>query len=108
MIKTPQGLSEGEAKRASELGPSEVHSDAPLEDLMREAGFRVLVDMDVTAQFGATSAAILRAMRELESDWRDEEGDALFEEEYEGKTQTLEGISEGLLYRSLIVASRPA
>jgi hypothetical protein len=103
-IHTPQGLSESQGKRASELGPSEVLSEASPVDLLRAASFNVIVEQDVTEHFRATCEAILRARSDLESKLRNEEGDALFEEEQEGRTLKLRGITEGLLQRSLIVA----
>jgi hypothetical protein len=75
-------------------------------DLLRETGFRVILDEDVTEDFRATYEAILRARRDLEDELRGEEGDVVFEEELEKKALTLQGISEDLLRRSLLVASK--
>lgn len=75
--------------------------------LHEAAGFRVIVDRDVTAPFRATCEAILEARRDLETELRGEEGDATFEEEQENKALMLKGISEGLLRRSLIVSAKP-
>ncbi len=75
-------------------------------DLLRETGFRVIVDEDVTDDFQATCVAILQARRDLEDELRGEEGDVVFEEELETKALTLQGISEDLLRRSLLVASK--
>jgi len=105
-IHVPPGLSEAQARRAAELGPSEVLAESPIGDLLREAGFRVIVDEDVTEDFQATCEAILRARRDLEEELRGEEGDVVFEEELEKKALTLQGISEDLLRRSLLVASK--
>ncbi len=105
VIYAPPGLSEAQRIRASELGPSEVLAESPIGNLHREAGFRVIVDEEVTEDFQTTCEAILRARRDLEEELRGAEGDDVFEEELEKKALTLQGISEGLLRRSLLVAS---
>jgi hypothetical protein len=105
-IHAPPGLTEAQANRASEFGPSEVHAVSRHGDLFREAGFRVTVDEDVTEDFQATCEAIIQARHDLEDELRGLEGDVVFEEELNKKALTLQGISEGLLRRSLLVASR--
>jgi len=74
--------------------------------LLREAGFQVIVDEDVTEDFRATCKAILQARRALEGELCALEGGVAFEDELLKKTLTLQGVSEGLLRRSLLVASR--
>ena len=106
-IHTPTGLSRDDAKRASELGPSEVLADSAPCDLLRAAGFKVLLEEDVTADFKSTCEAMLGARHQLEDELRAEEGDALFEEEQQKKLHMIEGVSRGLLRRSLHVASKP-
>ena len=106
-IHTPTGLSQDDTKRASELGPSEVLADSAPCDLLRVAGFEVLLEEDVTADFKSTCEAILAGRREFEDELRAEEGDALFEEEQQKRLDLIEGVSRGLLRRSLHVASRP-
>ena len=107
VIHTPDGLSSGDKQRASELGPSDVAAAAPPEDLVRSAGFAVIRQEDVTAGFRTTCHAILRARSELEDALRVEEGPELYEVEQQKKRSMLEGVDEGLLLRSLIVAAKP-
>jgi hypothetical protein len=64
----------------------------------------VIVDEDVTDAFHETLEAFGVAMDELEDDLRREEGDAVFEEWQERQTNMAQGVSEGLLRRSLLVA----
>lgn len=106
MIQAPPGLSEAQAQRASEYGPSEVLAGSSTGDLFREIGFRVIVDEDVTEDFRSSCAATLRASRKLEGELRGEDGHVVFKEEMEKKALMLRGISEGLLKRSLLVASK--
>ena len=105
-IHVREGLSPKEIGRAAELGPSEVLAEAPLTDLAQSAGFSVILNDDVTPDFGSTCEAIVRARIELEECLRSEEGDIVFEEEQAKKGSMLQGISEGLLQRSLLVLSR--
>ena len=60
-----------------------------------------------SAGFRATCEAIIRARTELEDALRVEEGHEVHEEEQQEKRSMLEGIDEGLLLRSLIVAVKP-
>ena len=106
-IHTPNGLSRGDKRRASELGPSDVVAAAPLEDLARSVGLSVVLQEDVTAGFRATDEAMIRARTELEDALRVEEGHEVYEEEQQKKRSMLKGIDEDLLLRSLIVAVKP-
>lgn len=103
-IHTPKGLDGDAARRASELGPSEVVADRPPADLLRAADFTVMVDEDVTDDFEEILEATRAAMDELEDDLRREEGDTVFEEWQERRTNMFQGVSGGLLRRSLLVA----
>lgn len=103
-IHVAPGLRSDEAKRAAKCGPSEVNADAPYDELLQAAGFRLVLSENVTPEFETTCRAILGARRELESELRRADGDSAFEEEQEKKGRLLRGISEGLLMRSLHVA----
>ncbi len=104
VIHTPQGLRREDECRAAELGPSAVAAPALPEDLATSVGFSVIRREDVTAHFRMTCEAIVRARTELEDALRAEEGDEGYEEEQQDKRGMLQGIDEGLLLRSLIVA----
>lgn len=106
VIHTPPGLSEARSRRATECGPGQVVAEVPPGDLLRRAGFLVIADDDVTEDFRETCTAIHEARHELEDDLRAVEGDVGFEDENSKKRLMLEGISEGLLRRSLLVATR--
>ena len=103
-IHTPKGLDPDAARRASELGPSEVAADRSPADLLRAADFTVTVDEDVTDGFKEILEATRVAMDELEDDLRREEGDTVFEEWQGRQTRMFEGVSEGIIRRSLLVA----
>lgn len=105
-IHTRPGLSNDLAALAAEWGPAEVNSRVPYGDLLRETRFRVVLEEDVTARFEATCDAERRAWLSLEEEIRAAEGDPVFEEGLQKKTEMHRGISERLLLRSLHVAIR--
>lgn len=106
-IHTPAGLSSADARRAQVFGPSEVLADASHPELLAAAGFEVIVDEDATTAFHSACGALLRARSELQDELRETEGEHLYEEEQHKKSLMLEGITHGLLVRSLHVARKP-
>ncbi len=91
---------------AADLGPSAVHADAPLEELVRSGGFHVRHIEDLTEDFEATTASIWEGRRAAEADLRAAEGDEGYETETGKKARVLEGIRRGLLRRTLVVAEK--
>ena len=106
VIHTPTGLTEAQANRAADLGPSEVTASTSPEVLTQAAGLTVVVKEDVTDVFRATCAALVAARRDLEDELRAEEGEDFYEEERRKKNAMLQGIDEGILCRSLVVANK--
>lgn len=106
VIHTPAGLSDTAERRAAELGPPDVTAPGSPAELARAAGFSVMLEEDVTAQFRSTCEAVLRARSRYETALRQEEGAEGFAEEQRKKQDMLQGIDEGLLLRSLIVVTR--
>jgi len=107
VIEATSGLGEEQAGIAAELGPAAVHADAPLEELVRSAGFHVRHIEDVTDDFEATTASIWDGRRAAKSDLREAEGFEAYETETGKKARLLEGIRRGLLRRTLVVAEKP-
>jgi hypothetical protein len=95
VIHTPDGLSQRDQRRASELGPSEVAAEASPGGLAEATGFSLILQEDVTAGFRTTCEALLRARGELEDALRIAEGHEAFEEEQQKKRWMLEGIDAG-------------
>lgn len=106
VIHTPAGLDESEDRRAAELGPSEVTATGSPEELTAAAGFSVLLSEDVTGAFLETGEAIVRARERFSDELREVEGDEEYEAEQAEKRDYLRGIREGLLRRSLVVATK--
>ena len=106
VIHVPSGMTEAQERRATELGPSEVVAPSSFEALTQAAGLTLLLTEDVTEAFRSTCAALAAARRNLENELRIDEGDDFYEEERRKKDAMLQGIDEGILRRSLVVASK--
>ena len=106
VIHIPAGVTEAQERRAAELGPSDVTAPASPEALTRAAGLTIVVTQDVTDAFRVTCAALAAARRDLEDELRADEGDDFYEEERRKKNAMLQGIDEGILRRSLVVANK--
>ena len=106
VIHIPTGLTEAQERRAEDLGPSDVTASTSPEALTQAAGLTVVVKEDVTDAFRATCAALVAARRDLEDELRADEGDDFYEEEWRKKNAMLQGIDEGILCRSLVVAKK--
>ena len=69
-----------------------------------------MVTQDVTDTFRATCSALRAARRDLEEELRNDEGDDFYDDFYEEALRTkdamLSGIDEGVLCRSLIMATK--
>jgi hypothetical protein len=102
-IHTAADLDDADAALAAELGPMAVNAEHSPTELLRAAGFRILLEEDVTATFQSTAAAFWRAREDLADSLRFEEGDARFDEEQQSTQALLDGIARGLLLRSLHV-----
>ncbi|MEE2790180.1 MAG: hypothetical protein VX453_00940 [Acidobacteriota bacterium] len=106
VIQVPAGVTEAQERRAAELGPSEVVAPSSFEALTQAAGLTIVLTADVTEAFRSTCAALAAARRDLENELRIDEGDDFYEEERRKKNSMLQGIDEGILRRSLVVASK--
>ncbi len=106
VIHIPTGLTDAQERRAADLGPSDVTASTSPEVLTQAAGLTVVVKEDVTDAFRATCAALVAARRDLEDELRADEGDDFYEEERRQKNAMLQGIDEGILCRSLVVANK--
>ncbi len=106
VIHPPSGLTPAQERRAAELGPSDVTASASPVALTASAGLTIVVTQDVTDTFRATCSALRAARRDLEEELRNDEGDDFYEEALRTKDAMLSGIDEGVLCRSLIMATK--
>jgi len=108
-IFVPPGLPERLRRRAFRAGPFAVGTRGiPQAELLPRAGFDSVVETDVTDEFLATARAWNGGRQRRESELRAEFGDAWFEDRQADSRAMRSGIEEGLLRRSLFVASRAA
>jgi len=78
-----------------------------LEETTAAAGFLPLVVEDWTSELEGALRRMLDGLRAGETALRSDEGDDVFEHEVSKKAQLLEGVVEGLLRRTLVVAAAP-
>jgi len=104
IIHMPDGLTESEESRATELGPPAVGAPDSPAAMVRNVGFVSEVQQDVTDRFKESCLAFRKARLDLEVELRKLEGDKVYDEECSAGEGRLLGISEGLLGRCLIVA----
>jgi len=71
------------------------------------ARFSEVEQIDVTDTFLSTCSSLIRVRERCESELRLAEGDVEFEEQQEKKRGLVEGITTGVLRRSLLVGIKP-
>ncbi|MEM7414728.1 MAG: hypothetical protein AAF389_04465 [Gemmatimonadota bacterium] len=106
-IAVPAGLADDDAAMALELGPSRVGAPDTLANMMHEAGFRGVEEVNETPRFREVIIRSLARLRALETELRTGEGADGFEAEWGKKSRLLEGVDRGLLVRTLVVAEAP-
>lgn len=94
-------------RRAVRDGPRAVASARPQAELLRRAGFDDVAETDVTDEYLRTSEALMTET-ERHLDQLRAPDPATFDSRLGDQRRTLNAIREGLLRRSLLVASRPA
>lgn len=106
-ILVTRGLSKGDHRRAVRLGPRAVSADRTHTALLEAAGFIEVEETDVTPDFLRTARRWHRFSRRLEAPLRASLGDQLFDERQNDRKALIAGVEEGLLSRSLFVATAP-
>lgn len=88
-------------------GPRAVASVHPPAELMRRAGYAEVTETDVTDEYLRTQESWTAANERRSDELRAADPDG-FDERMADTRETLAAIRDGLLRRSLVVASRPA
>jgi hypothetical protein len=101
-------LSRRDHRRAVRLGPRAVRSNRGQPELVAAAGFVQVEEVDFTEQFLETARRWLRFSLELEPALRASLGDDAFDEQFAARTDMVAAIEQGLLKRSLLVATAPS
>ena len=105
-IFVPPGLPKHLHRRALRAGSTAVGSRGISQmDLLRRAGFTSIRETDFSAEFLATARAWFESRQNRESELRASLGDSWFEERQADSREMIPAIEEGLLRRSLFVAT---
>ena len=107
VIHATPGLSSRDYRRAIELGPSEVADPRDPVPLHETARFLEVERVDVTDTLLSTCSSLIQARERYEDELRLAEGDDEFEEQQEKKRGLVEGITSGVLRRSLLAGVKP-
>jgi hypothetical protein len=106
VIEPAPGLDAVALARARALGPGSMTACGDLSGHVREAGLNVIETEDWTSELEVLLNGLSGALRVREDALRAAEGDAVYEHERSKKEALLEGVREGLLVRTLVVAVR--
>ena len=105
-IFVTEELSDDARRQAGKVRPG-TYTPAQQRGLLRSAGFTRIRETDVTAEFERVQRALYEAALRHERALRRLQGDEGFEQRQAGRQESLRGLAEGVLRRSLFVAERP-
>lgn len=105
-IYVEPGLTPAERRRARRAGPRAVDCRRDHDSLLRSAGFEDVIEQDVTTAFLTTARDWLRETDEHEAELAPLESDDAFAERQQERRTMITAIEDGLLGRSLFVASK--
>jgi hypothetical protein len=98
-------LSPADGERARRQGPRFVNARSDYESMLRAAGFKRIVAVDVTGEFRRIQARWIRARERHRDAVIAAVGEARFREITADSRGSQRGIEQGLLRRSLFVAT---
>jgi cyclopropane fatty-acyl-phospholipid synthase-like methyltransferase len=105
-ILVAPGLDAAQHRRAVRAGPWQVLARRPYLELVAQAGFTNIVEVDVSEDYGRIQAAWLDATEARADEIRQLTSDLEFREAQADRRRARAAIEEGLLRRSLITATR--
>lgn len=106
-ILVAPGLDATQHRRAVRAGPWQVLARRSYPELLEQAGFTDVIDVDVSEDYGRIQAAWLDATETRADEVRQLTSDVEFREAQSDRRRARAAIEEGLLRRSLITAARP-
>ena len=107
-ILVAPGLNGAEHRRAVRAGPWQVLARRPYPELVEQAGFTDIVEVDASEEYGRIQAAWLAANEARSDEVRRLTSDQEFRDAQMDRRRASAAIDEGLLRRSLITATRPS
>ena len=105
-IHLAPGLTSADRSRARGAGPRAVDTRGSHSSMLQRAGFEVAVERDVTPDFLDTARAWLRESEALTDELAALEPAGGFDERQEDRRRMIVAIEDGLLVRTLFVATR--
>jgi cyclopropane fatty-acyl-phospholipid synthase-like methyltransferase len=106
-IYVPPGLPPSRRRLAHQAGPLHVASRRPYPEMVDQAGFVDVVEVDLTAEYGRTQRAWFDAAEQRADELRRLTSDREFADAQADRRITLDAIAVGLLRRCLYIATRP-
>jgi len=106
ILVTP-GLDPQQQRAAHRAGPIHVAVRRPYPELVAQAGFVDIVEVDLTAEYARTQQDWYEAAGQRADELRALTSDVLFADAQADRRTTLDAIAAGLLRRSLFIATRP-
>ena len=106
-IHPAAGLTAAQRRRAARDGPIAVATARPHGDLLVAAGYTHITETDATADFAAVTRAWLRHWDANYDELAALLGEAAVQERQAERRAQLRAIEDGLLARSMFIASRP-
>lgn len=107
-IEQTPGLSAAQRRRAAEAGPPDVLVRTSYESLLRSAGFSEVTVDDLTAEYRDTLSRWATAHEANADGVAAAMGPADAAERLANRYRTMAAVDDGLLRRSLYVATRPS
>jgi hypothetical protein len=106
-IHPTPGLSPGRRRRAHRDGPVAVAAHRPHRDLLDDAGFVDIEEIDCTAEFATVARAWIEQCEQHRDHLVNLLGIAEYEQRQRDRRAQLLAVEDGLLRRSLLSATRP-
>lgn len=106
-IVVAPGLTPADRRRAQRSGPRAVATRSDQPRLLASAGFADIAEVDLTAEFAATTRGWLRGWEESADELAALESPEGFAQRQRERRTQLRAVDDGLLRRALFSATRP-
>lgn len=106
-IYVPSELDSAQRRQGHRAGPMHVATRRPYPELVLQAGFADVIEIDVTAAYARTKRAWNEAIDFRAAEFRRLTSDTEFAANQADRQLTLAAILDGLLRRSLFIATKP-
>ncbi len=104
VIFIPQGLASAEYARAVDCGPPVIETAMGYPEMLREAGWKITLQLDLTAEFGTSVRRQLDEEEAHEAELRELFGATEFSDKLARRRRALGAIEQGLIRREMFGA----